>query len=145
MGDFVGDPKGRAFQGYLQQDLTPKQLEEIDALVQEERQRTEGKRITGAPFYPLYYVSMAKTCREHGYALTVHGSMIRDLDLVAIPWTEDCSTEYVLIQSLIARHQLMEGNPVKKDKPHGRKAYVFIGFGGEETGYIDFSIMPTRQ
>ena len=103
------------------------------------------KRITGAPFYPLYYVSLAKTCREHGYALAVHGSMIRDLDLVAIPWTEEASPEEVLIRALIKNHGLMEGNLAQKEKPHGRKGYVFIGFGGEETGYIDLSVISIRQ
>lgn len=104
---------------------------------------TEGKRITGAPFYPLYYVSMSKTCREHGYALTVHGSLIRDLDLLAVPWTEDASDENALVADLIEKHGLMVGgNGKATEKPHGRRSYVFIGFGGEETGYIDFQIMP---
>lgn len=26
--------------------------------------------------------------REHGYALSVHGSVARDIDIVAIPWVE---------------------------------------------------------
>ena len=105
---------------------------------------SEGKRITGAPFYPLYYITMAKTCKEHGYALTVHGSMARDLDLVAIPWTEEASDEKTLVDALIKNHDLMEGNSAQKDKPHGRRSYVFIGFGGENTGYIDLGIMPRR-
>jgi hypothetical protein len=123
---------------YLGTEVTPEKIKEIDAQVKE----IEGKRITGAPFYPLYYVEMAKTCRLYGYALTVHGSMMRDLDLVAIPWTAEAVDEKTLIDELIHRHDLMEGNPTQKDKPHGRRSYVFIGFGGEETGYIDFSVMP---
>lgn len=147
-GEFVGDPKGRAFQNngpmsatsadfYRESDMAP-----VPPFVEEKR--PEPKRITGAPFYPMYYTAMAKTCRIYGYALTCHGSMVRDLDLVAIPWTDEAVDEKTLIDELIARHELMEGNSSQKDKPHGRRCYVFVPFGDEGCGYIDFSIMPRK-
>lgn len=102
------------------------------------------KKLTAAPFYPMYYLGLAETCREHGYALTVHGSMARDLDLVAIPWTDKACDEKTLIQALLKDRDLMEGNNTSENKikPWGRKSYVFVFFGDARTGYIDLSVMP---
>lgn len=97
----------------------------------------------GSALYPMYYVAMAKICREHGYALGVHGSLGRDFDVVAVPWVQEASSEDVLIEALKTTG-FMEGNPSQKDGPHGRRRYVFIGYGSEESGYIDFSVMPIR-
>lgn len=104
------------------------------------------KRIPGSALYPMYYAAMIKTCRENGYALTVHGSLGKDLDLVAIPWTKEAVSPEVLVKALIEKNGLMEGNNTSgKEKPHGRQAWVFVFFGGQETGYIDLSIMPPSQ
>lgn len=93
--------------------------------------------------YTMFYMAMVKTCREHGYALALHGSMQRDCDMVAIPWTEEASSEEDLIADLLKKHDLMEGNSAQKDKPHGRRAYVFIFWG--DGGYLDFCIMPRSK
>lgn len=38
--------------------------------------------------------------REVGYALAVHGSLERDLDVIAIPWTTDAVGNHALIEHL---------------------------------------------
>ncbi len=57
-----------------------------------------------ANFGPLYaaclYPEMAEIARKHGYALAVHGSLARDFDLIAIPWTENPSTSQQVVSAI---------------------------------------------
>lgn len=89
-----------------------------------------------------------------GYAVTLHGSGIRDLDLVAIPWTDECRytpREFMehLIDSLVmvgmnarSAHftKEYEGEiPENCKKPHGRLAFIIWI---DHTYCVDLSIMP---
>lgn len=86
--------------------------------------------------------------REHGYALTSHGSFSRDIDLVAIPWTEEAVPAEQLAEAIrikaaevvglafIAPH---EEHELPRHKPHGRLCWSFHLGGGP---YIDLSVMP---
>lgn len=102
--------------------------------------------------YAVTYMRLAPVARELGYALTLHGSMRRDLDLVAIPWTKDAVGARVLAESL-ARECGGFMRPHEADdefhragkpgyKPHGRLGWVIL-LGGQP--YIDLSVMPRRQ
>lgn len=83
--------------------------------------------------------------RELGYALAVHGSLIRDIDLVACPWIAEAVDAQTLAESLLevaAKHNngtafLRAGCPGYK--PHGRLVWsLHLGDGP----YIDLSVMP---
>lgn len=86
--------------------------------------------------------------RRHGYALAVHGSMERDIDLVAVPWADDAQPAEVVVAEImdaIARVNggvafVTPGVPVAK-KPHGRRAWA-IRMGGT---YVDLSVMPRKN
>jgi len=82
--------------------------------------------------------------REHGYALAVHGSMQRDLDLLAAPWVDDVSDAEVLIAALHERVQwIVEGGvDGPTEQPHGRRSWAITLYGGP---YLDVSIMPMRM
>ena len=99
-----------------------------------------------APAYAFVFPLLAQIAQQHGYALALHGSMTRDLDVVACPWTEDaCSAEELFNAILEAEnfkwidigpdHPLCQPGP----KPHGRIAYTIILRG---PAFIDLSIMP---
>jgi len=83
-----------------------------------------------------------KVAKEHGYALTVHGSLARDYDFVAVPWTENADEPSELADALlracggfIAPH---EAKDVPIHKPHGRLCWpIHLGAGQ----YIDLSVM----
>lgn len=81
--------------------------------------------------------------RGSGYAITVHGSLQRDIDLVAIPWTAQAFTPEKLVELLLGvlAGQLGRACTLGKwaDKPHGRRAVTIITPGDAE---IDLSIMP---
>ncbi len=88
--------------------------------------------------------------RHHGYAIAVHGSLARDIDLVAIPWTDHADDADILARSIRGAvagvlgsahlHADKDGSLNWTEKPHGRKALTLIhaGFVGE----IDLSVMP---
>ncbi len=97
-----------------------------------------------APWYVMAYTKLERIAWRHGYALALHGSMSRDLDLIAIPWTEDADSSEILLAAFCkfitdkAEVDLNPGKPTKK--PHGRCSYAIpIGHDGH---YIDLSIMP---
>jgi len=73
-----------------------------------------------------------------GYAIGEHGSKERDLDLIAVPWTEDAISEYDLI-TIIANG--LSGVVLKTEKkPFGRLAVSI-----QQDGYfklVDLSVFP---
>lgn len=127
---------------------------------QDERDNAETSEVTEQPkphqkrdpafpsMYALLYQLLRPTARECGYALALHGSMARDLDIIAVAWTEDAAPAEALIDALaervdafIVRDPAIEKNPV--EKPHGRLAWVLhlVGTGG----YIDLSVIPPSK
>ena len=82
---------------------------------------------------------ITKLARECGYSIAIHGSLKRDVDLVAIPWTEEATGFPTLVGHINAGIDArIIGQP--ENKPHGRVAVVL-----QIDGYfkaIDLSIMP---
>ncbi len=93
-----------------------------------------------------------------GYALAVHGSLARDIDLIAVPWTVEAVDQDTLARALIAEVERVNGYAFVLDrvvnvdpydfskrspepKPHGRKGWsIHLGGAG---AYVDLSVMPT--
>lgn len=93
--------------------------------------------------------------RLYGYAIGLHGSMARDLDLIAVPWTEAAAPAETLVEAIrdavggiIRNDPMHDGNKYDQqtrnpnDKPHGRRAWS-IYFSGHRF-YIDLSVMPRQ-
>jgi hypothetical protein len=86
------------------------------------------------PFQTIWDIAKA-----HGYAVGLHGSMKRDVDLIAAPWTETAVSPTVLIEALCASlNARVVGGPEKK--PLGRLAATLQIDGWFKP--IDISIMP---
>jgi len=85
-----------------------------------------------------------EVARQNGYAIAVHGSLKRDIDLVAIPWVEESKSPEELIMAIEAKigwfHVDLD-NPVIRS--HGRKAWSIVTHG--VTTYIDLSVMPRME
>lgn len=94
------------------------------------------------PDYGRAYTMIRKLAWEEGYAIGLHGSFTRDLDLIAVPWVErPCEPEHLVRRVLAAtRMQSLPSNPGKK--PQGRLVWtlLFPKFG--DPRFIDLSIMP---
>lgn len=100
-----------------------------------------------APWYAIAYIKLERLAWRHGYALALHGSMARDLDLIAIPWTEDADTQEKLIGAfvrfIVTKTAIEMKPPMPTKKPHGRLAYsIPIGHDGH---YLDVSVIPPRE
>lgn len=83
-------------------------------------------------------------CREHGYALTEHRSGLRDVDLVAVPWTPKAIESGRLLKALGEIEGITyQANP--RGKPHGRIAatYMFRTKSGGMS-YLDISVTPRQ-
>jgi hypothetical protein len=102
-------------------------------------------------WYAVLYVRLVDRARRLGYALAPHGSMKRDLDLIAIPWTESAVSAQELVKTFaeICNGYLAQSKPrqgekyrVPTIKPHGRRAYSIHLGGGP---YIDLSVMPRKR
>lgn len=87
---------------------------------------------------------------SEGYALAMHGSFTRDLDLIAIPWTEQATdAEHLVKRVALALDDLnllvkdTSGKTASK-KPHGRLAWTltFKAFG--DPRFVDLSVMPRK-
>jgi hypothetical protein len=96
---------------------------------------------------------ITQVARKFGYAIGLHGSMARDLDIIAVPWTDSAAPAEALIEAIrdavggnIRNDERTKGNEWDEStrnpcsKPHGRRAWS-IYFSGHRF-YIDLSVMP---
>jgi hypothetical protein len=101
-----------------------------------------------APWYAMAYAKLGRIAMRYGYALALHGSMSRDLDLIAVPWTDDAESPEKLLKAfqrfiVEKAHVKLSGKLHPTKKPHGRVAYsLSIGHDGH---YLDVSIMPRKS
>lgn len=114
--------------------------------------------------YSYYFEALKQIAKEFGYNLVVHGSMNRDLDLIAIPWTDDPKSEFEMIKEFSDYMNGFKSDyPVQflyKTLPGGRKSYVInlnrggyrrnnsgeisepVDFTKDPEYYIDISVTP---
>ena len=120
--------------------------------------------------YAYYFLTLKEIARDMGYNLVVHGSMARDLDLIAIPWVNEPMPVLNLIDEI--SKQLTGTCPDRSEykeyykhtiQPGGRQAFIIDlnrgGYKRTEDGdlvepfeftrdpeyYIDISVTPLRD
>jgi dissimilatory sulfite reductase (desulfoviridin) alpha/beta subunit len=117
------------------------------------------------PFYAVIYQKLCRIALRRGWALAIHGSVQRDIDLVLIPWVDDADHEDTVVEDIRlfiegsyndrARKRAEKkrlGDAFKprhglahfavETKPHGRRAIsIYIGYSAF---YLDISIMPRQ-
>ncbi|MEA5111691.1 hypothetical protein SDC9_17671 [bioreactor metagenome] len=117
--------------------------------------------------YSFYFEVIKEIGLKYGYNIVLHGSMNRDLDLIAIPWEEIIGDKEQMINDIsesIGGNILMQNRSVDNIegdrfgiKPHGRIVYIIninrdfeIKFNGmvskikeyaDPQYYIDLSVM----
>ena len=93
-----------------------------------------------------YYLSLIPVIRlaayPCGYAISVHGTQKRDLDIIAIPWKDDAKTADELVGKVL---RYLNGDYEKTGKkpghhPHGRLVWTLLHKRGKY--FIDFGVMP---
>lgn len=93
-----------------------------------------------------FLARLRAVARECGYAVAVHGSEQRDLDLIAAPWMPEATSASTLVQRLCDDLSLIEysdgrtrvRNP--EPKPWGRLAWSLAGCPKHR--YVDLSVVP---
>ena len=116
------------------------------------REKGDGDRREG---WEAVVAAARGVAREHGYGLGVHGSLVRDIDLIAVPWRENASQPEVLIEAIRVglggywklppkdvpeeEYPMGEAPDRPYPKPHGRLAWSIYGILGT---YLDVSVMP---
>ena len=96
----------------------------------------------------LILPAMRTVAKKQGWSITTHGSMNRDIDVVAVPWTDHCQKFDHLLTSICGAVAGVTGNCLQhndwQQKPHGRVAKTLLVFCGETHMTIDFSAMPVQ-
>jgi hypothetical protein len=101
-----------------------------------------------AASYALLYPHFCEAVRPLGYALTLHGSMNTDMDLVAVPWVDNAAEPEDVVKAIRDRISGFGGwdSDPGKLMPHGRRGWLIwfkdieLPFGGR--CHIDLSIIP---
>lgn len=100
-------------------------------------------------FYLARLPAIREAARIHGYALGLHGSTKRDLDLIAAPWRDGASDADTLAHSIAQAACGIErcGAYDWEAKPAGRLAtsipICWTAWHGQPgAGHIDLSVMP---
>lgn len=92
-----------------------------------------------APVYAHLYPGLATVAREHGYALAVHGSLARDLDLVAVPWVDEAGDPNALVEALADHLQTYRHANDPVQRPFGRLTWALPIMGH---AFVDVSVVP---
>lgn len=98
----------------------------------------------------LILPSMRRTAKDVGYAITVHGSLNRDIDMVAIPWVEHgVADPDELVRRISGAIAGVTGRCYHRDewtqKPQGRVAKILMIWCGENSANLDLSVMPAAK
>lgn len=98
---------------------------------------THGKAV----FYAAIYGDLREKAMECGWALGLHGSLNSDMDIMAMPWTEDATDADIMIANLYkCFEEDLWSMPVKHigEKPNGRVVYTISIW---EDFYLDINII----
>ncbi|WP_018619066.1 hypothetical protein [Spirosoma luteum] len=109
---------------------------------------TTEKRQHGKKWMPAMYVAyfgiIQELANRHGYALCVHGSVVRDFDLIAVPFEPVVSAHEVLLADIrLAIGLTGPTDPIFDivgQEAHGRMCYTIECGAG---GYFDISFTPS--
>lgn len=109
--------------------------------------------------YAVYFLQLKEIALKYGYNLVIHGSMNRDMDLIAIPWQADLKPHYEMVAEICS---YLGGwiDPVEfggkfyslQVTHHGRMQYIInLNRGNKKNNYvdpqyyIDISVIPAND
>lgn len=123
---------------------TPDHAPMDETPTQEHDHKADERRDAYPSLYSAMYPDLKAEAKRLGYALLIHGSVKRDLDLVAVPWTEEAVAPSDLVHWLrkVVGGWVGEvgGSPrILDGLSHGRLGAIIV-CGGHAV--IDLSIMP---
>lgn len=107
-------------------------------------------------FYALCFYDLKDIAKRFGYNLVLHGSLNRDMDLIAIPWMRNAKPVDDMIDALVlylGGELLLRGTNKKRysTHPYGRVIYVINLNRGDFDNpedpqyYLDISVTPINK
>ena len=123
------------------------------------KEREEKRAAVCLGYYQRLIEPLRTVARLHGYALAVHGSLRRDIDLIAVPWVAPASEPIDLAEAIRAEAERITGacwpaphewsDPFHRVgcpgmKPHRRLSFNFF-LVGEASPYLDLAVMPRAE
>jgi len=99
------------------------------------------KEANYAPVYCALYPALANLVRTHGYALAIHGTLGRDMDLIAVPWVL-LPDEPQDVVDAITRSFAVKEVGIAEVREHDRLVYTLSLSFGE--CFIDLSFTPNK-
>lgn len=95
-------------------------------------------------FYANHFEHLQQIARELGYNLLLHGSINRDMDIVAVPWVDEPASHTKLLKSFCEYLGIPFLTDTKDNPCHfsilpgGRFSYILdLNRGGKHNGYVD--------
>lgn len=109
-------------------------------------------------FYATCFEQLKTIAHLFGYNLVLHGSVDRDMDLIAIPWAYQIKPATDMVNAMVeylGGHIMEEGEDARETfakNHHGRRNFIInLNRGGKQTNYedpqwyIDLSITPAIE
>jgi len=94
-----------------------------------------------AVFYAAMWEDLRNAALDKGWALALHGSLANDMDIMAMPWTEEVSPEIDMILALkYCFDKPEEIGLIITDMPNNRKVYTLSIW---EDFYLDINIIQS--
>lgn len=144
--------------GGIDEMILKQELELANANMKDEK---KSKPIHVKPsFYAYCFEPLKQIALKHGYNLVLHGSLNRDMDLIAIPWSEVLGDKRNMIEEMCeyVGGSIMDVSDADREHfmqtHHGRDYYVINVYRAPEryymTGdgkidpvyYLDISVTP---
>lgn len=96
-------------------------------------------------FYAVCFEGLQQIAKDCGYNLVIHGSMNRDMDLIAIPWIDEPTSHFDMLDKFcnylgvpIPVNGRLERDYMFSILGGGRFSYVInLNRGGKFNGYLD--------
>jgi len=99
-------------------------------------------------YYGVLIAALRHVAERCGYAIAIHGSLRRDIDLVACPWRDSAISAHHLIEHVRKATEAIIGiarpgrGPQPEKKPCGRLGWSFYLTCDDTGTYLDVSVMP---
>lgn len=96
-------------------------------------------------FYACHLAELRQIAIDHGYTLAIHGSMLRDLDLIAVAWIDKPKPHAEMIDKMLESIGGIMTDahlPKPNEKPHGRLVYTLLIWGN---WFLDISVIPPNN
>jgi hypothetical protein len=99
-----------------------------------------------AAFYACMWNDFRQAAMDCGWALGLHGSLASDMDIMAMPWTEDATSADDMIHHLIDvcfyNNKLSDFDVHRGEKPNNRVVYTISIWADY---YLDINIIESNN